>query len=215
MPIRLNTNLLRRVPFLGIALFWGCDGTDSAVSTAPVNSQRTNADAPGQNPAIVKREHYIYTTRPLTRKEAAIAWLPLDGRNVRFAEFRERLAWQVWVRFEASPDSCRSTALRVLQEWNRANPENAVDVKLRQIDTDAQSAFRSGRERPGARPYRAVCREIPLAWFAPEHIRDGLEGGGGQGNTVKVWIDLSNSVVFYQEGSGSPDTPEMVLPEGF
>ena len=161
---------------------------------------------------------YLYTTRPLTMEEAkrfAGNRLPKKqpATQVQFAYYREWLAWQVWLSFHASPETCKSMALQLMEDWNKAFPENVVPVMLRPIDKAAQEEYRDFRrnQKAGAivnHPYREDSTNMPIQWFVPEEIAHGLVGGGGQGNKVKVWVDLDEGVLFYQEGSGSAEGGE-------
>jgi len=219
MPMQLGYMLRAVVVSFASVLFCGCRPSDVTSATRPGVTDVDAAGGPSPAGAVAfsRRDHYVYTTRPISREQAVdcgMRWLPESSKNIQLAEFRYRLAWQRWLRFDASPDSCLPLALDLLRSWNRDNPENAVAAELKPINREAQRAFAEKREEPNSVSYRETSSEIPIQWFTPEHIQEGVEGGGGQGNTVKVWVDTRNWTVFYQEGSGSPDAPRMVPPPG-
>lgn len=142
----------------------------------------------------------IYTTRPLTFKEAEsfhIARMPKEARDLQIAISKEWLTeGTLFVSYNAPPEICRSTAVELLKDWNQANPRNTVSTELHPIIKAART------------PNREELAHISMAWFAPEAIVNGLEGGGGlvgQGRTVRVWVDLDLGRLFYQE---LPDPPQ-------
>lgn len=129
-----------------------------------------------------------YSTRPLKRKELSRAILsvdiPADATDIQFAEYSEWQAYELFVTFRAPATTCASYARAILDDFNKQHP-------VRQVSSDLHPFV-------GVPLQKVVSTVLPVPWFTPEAIAQGVEGGKRGSHQPKVWVDTARGAFYYQ-----------------
>lgn len=109
---------------------------------------------------------------------------PDTASNVQFSSYREFLAAEDFVRFQAPVDDCIATAEEIVGAHNRSRPSDQV-AGVRVLTADHPSEFQS---------------EGTPAWFTPHTIEEGFIAGEEGSHMPLIWIDTARGYFFYQYG---------------
>ena len=148
---------------------------------------------------VVASGNVVYTTRPLRPHEMRVQMLtvPFPGaaRDFQFADYGEWLAAEFYLSFRAPPDVCVAYAHKVLDEHNKQHPREPV-AGLKPFSLVRETPY--GRVTLQAPESKYLGHErMPLHWFRPDLIREGVEGGDNF-RTPKVWVDTERGVFYYE-----------------
>jgi hypothetical protein len=120
---------------------------------------------------------------------------PTAARDFQFADYGEWLGAECYFSFRAPPDICVAYAHKVLQEHNRRHPdEPSPGLKPFSLvqDTPHGPVILQAPESPALGHER-----MPLHWFRPDLIREGVEGGE-RFQKGKVWVDTNRGIFYYE-----------------
>jgi hypothetical protein len=137
--------------------------------------------------AVVRTDTAAYSTRPLRRDEVNEPLLPValpaGVTDIQFAAYAEWQAYEVFVTFRGPPTTCLAYARDVLAAFNGAHPDRRVPADL----------------APITRPVADVgSRTLPVAWFTPQAITAGVEGGADGSHQPRVWVDTAAGAFYYR-----------------
>jgi hypothetical protein len=157
--------------------------------------------APGKRPGrhgVVSDGNVVYTTRPLRPQEMQpllTVPFPPAARDFQFAEYGEWLAHEFYLSFRAPPDICVAYANKVLEEHNRQHPEEPVPG-LKPFSLVQETPYGPTKLRAGHSKFLGPD-QMPLHWFGPDMIREGVEGGEAL-RKGKVWVDTDRGIFYYE-----------------
>ena len=131
----------------------------------------------------------IHSDRPLSLAEVkGIKFpFPATATNIQFAEYREFIAYQYVVRFEAPKEDCLATVAKVVQAFRHSGTTPDAVAELSQI-----------RPIAAERDHVKEVGDFSVPWFDPENIKNGVEAGKRSSHTPKIWIDTDRGAFYFQ-----------------
>jgi hypothetical protein len=128
----------------------------------------------------------VQSTRPISREEAGRLTafrFPKSARNIRFAHFREWVACETFLRFEAPVDDCLVCARDLLAAHNSRNPGQPI-ARLRGLTLPVDRGD-------------ASSSVLDTSWFDVNSIQRGQEGGISSSRMPRIWVDTERGVFYY------------------
>ena len=139
--------------------------------------------------AIATTPHVSRSDRALSLAEVRNMRFPFPptARNIQFAEYQEFIAYEFVVRFEAPKDDCLATVSKAVEAFHLSgmSPDKIADLsELQPLASERQHVQQVG--------------DLPVPWFDPENINEGVEAGKRDSHTPKIWIDTARGVFYFQ-----------------
>lgn len=133
--------------------------------------------------------HIVRTDHPLTLAEVKGSRFPFPttARNIQFAEYQEFIAYEYVIRFEAPKEDCLATVSKAVEAFHSSllRPDALAELsKIHPITSERHHLNR--------------VADVPVPWFDPEKISEGVEAGGDGSHTPKIWIDTARGVFYFQ-----------------
>ena len=109
--------------------------------------------------------------------------LPVNARNIQYADYGFGMAFTLLVRFDAPVADCLEHAETVLR-WHDKDRDKVVSYPREEVDhVETVNAFMLE----------------PAPWFNPSSITHGLHIGGPGSSVPEIWVDRDRGVFYYKE----------------
>lgn len=152
-----------------------------------------------ENPRAQNGASIVQSNGPVSVDEARrgcpIA-IPPGARNVQYATYSDFQAFAAFVKYEAPADVCIEAGKELLAADGQERRKNGrAELEGLHALSNAPASLQT---LAGMSRKRLVPAELSVAWFDPESIAEGLEGGGTGSHEPKVWIDTRRGIFYYQ-----------------
>ena len=121
---------------------------------------------------------------PLTREKALHKTglpLPSSAKNIQYVSYACFQDFESYVRFEAPPADCYTTAQVIFDQHMKANPKFVVP-----------------EFRPVSHPSPMRSARLKTAWFDTENIAKGSAAGERSSWQPQIWIDDERGIFYYK-----------------
>ena len=112
--------------------------------------------------------------------------LPDEASTIYYAHYRQWIAYDFIVKFNAPVELCKSHALVLIEKYNE-NEEN--------IDRHISLDFEDITEPPYKTP---IGDPLNIDWFDIHHIKNGLFIGSYGPMQPSIWIDTDRNIFYYR-----------------
>ena len=119
---------------------------------------------------------------------------PAEATEFQFAESSELFSYEFYLTFRAPPEVCLAYARAVVDQYTKPNPKNRMALEPITPPTESEAMWAAfGHETA----YLGL-EEIPLPWFNPGAIQQGV-AGGDRPATPAVWVDTERGIFYYED----------------
>jgi hypothetical protein len=137
---------------------------------------------PFDHPSIVESQGRLTLAEAKNQLDVVF---PDSAHDIQFACYRQWIAIEDFIRFEAPIDDCISFAEQTIARHNSAHPDRPIPG-LSPI-TDVGNSGEISRST-----------ELSTEWFDLAAIRNGFASGGVGSHMPQLWIDSDRGVVYFK-----------------
>lgn len=135
-------------------------------------------------------ENFITKTdAPLTLEQARNKInfsFPDEASDIYYAHYSQWIAYEFFVRFNASAEVCKSRALLLIEQYNsnENNTQRHIPLEFKQIT------------KPPAK--EVIDHPLNIIWFDVHNIKNGFTIGGNNPSQPFIWIDVDRNLFYYR-----------------